>query len=268
MEPRRNVGPAPPADKDKESTPAPPAIGTPEWAAARRAAYHQAGRDEILRGRAAIMAQPIRSGLLVHAVAAPERLTAVNRSGAAPASSAVALAAVQKQPAINNPKVWEADIRPDRRPWDLSGFLRAVGGRARVRVLRKVKAPTLERIAQVIAHDFTTHAGGPGRKTWKAIATAVGVCVRTVASAIRWFERQGLFDTMNVILRRDGFTRRAANLYRPRMDVVGRDPADCLPEVGGMAARIARMSLAFGLPARPRGLNTSPLRDRSHRPPD
>lgn len=257
-----------PAPTPETSPPTPPqattapATGTPAWLAARRAERHQALLDESARTRAAVMVRPIDPEMVATIAAGRPVRPPDNRI---PFLSSVARV-TGDWPKADNPKIWERDIRPDRRPWDMSGFLRTVGYRARVRVLGKVKAPTLERVAQVIAHDFTVHGGGPARKTWKAIATSVGVCVRTVGKAVRWLERQGFLDTANAMVRRGGFTRRVANLYRPRTESIGRPAAETTDD--GKAARIARMAAAFGLVARPVGMNTTAIRARAHPPPD
>ena len=176
---------------------------------------------------------------------------------------------------VLNPKVWEADlpefIPPPEGGYDDAAYMAAV--RAAVRQQRAMGdplAPTLELIGAKLVY-LRRKGGALVRASFVSLAGLVGCCVETARKAVRWFERCGLLDTLNVLNRtQEGEVRRRPNLYivpeteqpppPPPADVASSQPAPDPVRVqrGTIGDRLQRCAALLGLKARPWGLNATP----------
>jgi len=175
---------------------------------------------------------------------------------------------------VLNPKVWEADlpefIPPPIGGYDDAAYMAAVREAVRQqRLMGDPLAPTLELIGAKLVY-LRRKGGALVRASFVSLAALVGCCVETARKAVRWFERCGLLDTLNVLNRIENGVRRRPNLYiipeteqpppPPPADVASSQPAPDPVRVqrGTIGDRLQRCAALLGLQARPWGLNATP----------
>lgn len=226
--------------------------------------------EDVARSRAASLARVQAAARFappdvatIQAEATARAFTSIPSAGAALVAPGRALPpAVQALAGlrVNNDKLWDADVRPIKRPILTDGWLARVRSLARGRVLGDPFATTIMRVAELLVWQFNKARQGFARLTHDALAELAQIDPGTVRRAIRWLEGRRLVDTFNVLHREDGFVRRGANLYLFRRDDLPEDP---LPEPRDefekrSSDKLLRYARLFGLRARAWGLNATP----------
>jgi hypothetical protein len=192
---------------------------------------------------------------------------------------------------VFNPKIWEGDTRRFRgprfefKPWLAACRDAIITGRRRGDPMQA----HLQRTSQALAltDREASGRGAKRRMSFMTIAAFVGCCIDTARRCVRWLEARGLVDTFNVLVRVKNPDHpslngvfRTANMYMLRMPEAPPEapgtahtavaaPAEEAPPavqaVLAATARLARWAAAFGLVARPWGLNATPLPAVDHR---
>ena len=171
------------------------------------------------------------------------------------ARAGVPVRSATRAPPVQNPKIWDSDIKPLRRRKIVSDaafwsrFHAAVRMYGRQGMLKR----TLEGAARVLFHAVKNGGEGFARLTFDGVARALDACRETARKAIRWLEAAGLLDTFNVMTRFRGAVRRDANLYQ--IPDLPTDPDRSFES--DIPARIARCAEMFGLAAREIGVNVT-----------
>ena len=162
---------------------------------------------------------------------------------------------------VVNPKIWEADIKPLRgRKPDFNAF------RARIKRASREGGDVLKTAIKAVGEAIMrfTRAQGMGfaRRSFSRLAKEADCCVDTAVKAVRFLERHCGLDTFNVLSRRHGQVRREANMY-----IIPAEPPNSNESAeDALSGRLNRWAPAFGLRARPWGLNATPARV-GYRPP-
>lgn len=258
-----NIGPEPPGSKPESE--APSRSLTPAEDRARLLAEQLARSRAESRARVAESARhgPPHDLERIQAEAARYAATIEPSPGAAPVSAGRALPpSVQSAAGLRvvNDKIWEADVRPIKRPVNTDGWLSLVRSLARGRVLGDPFAVTITRVAETLVWQFRKARTGFARLTHETIAGIAQIDPGTVRRSIRWLEGKSLVDTFNTLKREDGQVLRAANLYL----FTGLEPEQPPPEPKDEIERrssnkLIRYARLFGLRARSWGLNATPL---------
>jgi hypothetical protein len=171
---------------------------------------------------------------------------------------------------VKHPRILKVDIRPIARETDETA-LRA-GVRAFYAVPRRgyPLLGSMQQAVSAILYVERADAMGLANRTLEQMATIAGHCVRTFQRCKDLLVALGLIDQANsVVPAPDGGAYWLdANVYVPTVDVapaplpadVGK-PDPVLPAAVSRAlGGFNRLAALFGLFARPRGLNTTPLR--------
>lgn len=138
-----------------------------------------------------------------------------------------------------NPALWSIDVQPIAYEPDLDLAWRAFEDALKTRVIGEVSGPFLERAWRAILklHRRATKRGGRGQRpivpgfvrgTLKFLAKVAGIGRDTMRRAVRWFEKKGLLDTVNITDRdEEGEVRFQPNMYlvRPRAPEESPSPA-------------------------------------------